>query len=104
MRDDEVVAVGLHLDAQPTEGVGDGSEVAQRHVLDADAVAHHGGHTDERSHLNHVGQDTVVGAMQQVNTHDGDEVAANARNVGTHMVEHVAEFAGCKARRPHGRW
>ena len=45
--DDEVVALDVNPHAEPAEGIGDDAQVPDRHVLDADAVAHHGGHADE---------------------------------------------------------
>ena len=70
----EVVAVDLNLNTEAAEGIGDDAEVVDRDVLDADAVAAHGSHADERADLNHVGQQTVVGAVQLGDTLDGQQV------------------------------
>ena len=91
-RDDEVVAVGLDLDAQSAEGVGDDAEVLRRHVLDGDAVADHCSHADERAHLDHVGQDAVAGAVQRGHANDGEQVGGDARDLCSHGVEQVAEL------------
>ena len=61
-----VVALNAHLYAKPAEGLGYDAEVAQRHVFYAHAVAGHGGHADERAHLNHVGQYVVDCSVQPV--------------------------------------
>ena len=99
-RDEEVVAIFLDFDAQTSEGIGDDAEIRERDVLDVYAVATHGRHTDKRAHFNHVGQQAVVGTMQRADANDGEQVAADACDVGSHAVKHVAElldvgFAGC---------
>ena len=88
----QIVVLLLHLHAQPAEGVGDDAQVAHRHIVDAYAVAHHGGHADERPHLDHVGQQGVLGAVQAVCAHDGEQVGGDAAYLGSHAVEHVAEL------------
>ena len=92
VRDDKVVTFLLHLHTQPAESVGNRAEVAHRYIFNTQSVAHHGSHADERSHLDHVRQDTVVGSVKLIDPHDGEEVAGNARDVGTHPVEQMAEL------------
>ena len=90
--DEEVVALLLDANAHAAENVGNDAQIGQRHILDADAVAHHGGHADERPHLNHVGQDAVRGAVEAVDAFDGEQVRGDAADAGTHAVEHAAEL------------
>ena len=66
VRYDEVVVLSVYLYAEAAECVGYNAEVAQRHVLYAYAVAHHGCHAYERAHFNHVGQYLVLGSVQRV--------------------------------------
>ena len=73
-RDDEVVALNVYLHAKAAESVGDDAEIAERHVLYAYAVAHHGGHSDERADLNHVGQDVVGRSVKGRDADDGQQV------------------------------
>ena len=87
-----VVALNAHLYAKPAEGLGYDAEVAQRHVFYAHAVAGHGGHADERAHLNHVGQYVVDCSVQPVGADDGEQVAGNAADARPHAVEHVAQL------------
>ena len=42
----------------------------------------------------------MLGAMQLIHTHDGEQIAGNATDLGTHRIEQVTElldvwFAGC---------
>ncbi len=92
LRDVEVVVLFTDFDAQPPESVGNDAEVTQRHVLDAYAVAHHGGHPDERSYLNHVGQQPVFRAMKMIGTDNGEQVGTDAADGSPHAVEQVAEL------------
>ena len=70
----EVVAVNVYSDAELAEGFRYDAEVAHGDVLYAYAVAHHGGHADERAHLNHVWQDGVRRSVQALHAHDGEQV------------------------------
>ena len=92
VRNVEIVAVYVNLHAEPVEGVWNNAELSHGTVLYAYAVAHHCRHTDERSHLNHVGQYAVFGAVQLAYAVDVQEVGGDARNLGAHSVEHRAEL------------
>ena len=89
---DDVVVLLQHLDAQAAESVGDDAELVVAHVADADAFAAHGGHADERTHLDHVGQDEVLGAVQTLHAAYGEQVGGDAADVGAHGVEQTAEL------------
>ena len=90
--DEDVVALRLYGNTQATEDVGDDAEVGHRHVLDGDAVAHHGSHADKRPHFYHVGKDGVGGTVKSLHTLDGEEVGGDAADAGTHVVEQVAQL------------
>ena len=89
---EQVVALHLHLHAQSAEGIGNDAQVLQRHVLDANAASTHGRHTDERAHLNHVGQQAVLRPTERLDALDGEQVRAYALNLGAHAVQHVAQL------------
>ena len=91
-RNQQIVVLDLNFHSEPTECIGYDAKVFQRNVLDADAVAHHGCHADERPHLDHVGQDAVGGAMQMVDTLDGEQVGGDAADACSHAAEHLAEL------------
>ena len=91
-RDEQVVALFFHFDAHAAEGIGNDAKVSERHILDADAVAHHRCHSDERAHLNHVGQDAVRRAVQAVNAFNGEQVGGDAADACAHAVEHAAQL------------
>ena len=76
--DEDVVALMLYLDAQTTEGVGNDAQLVVACILDADTLATHRSHTDERTHLNHVGQDGMFGSMQFLHAFDDETVAGDA--------------------------
>ena len=61
--DIEVVALHLYADTQSAECLRNDAQVFDGHILDADAVATHGCHSDERADLNHVGQHLMFGAV-----------------------------------------
>ena len=92
MRNKEVVAVYLYLHTQSAESIGDDAQVFQRHVLDAHTVATHGSHTDERTYLNHVGQEAMLCAVKALYPHDVQQVGTDAADVGTHAVQQVTEL------------
>ena len=110
---EEVLAVCLNADAEPAEGGGDDAKVLRGDLADADAVAHHGGHADKGTHLNHVWQDGMFCAVKRGDAFDGKEVASDAFDMCSHLAEHLAElldvgFAGgivdgCDAFGKHGR-
>ena len=99
-RNEEVIALYLHLHTESAEGIRNDTQVLHRHILDADAGSTHGSHTDEGTHLDHIRQDAMLGTMQLLHTHDGEQIAGNATDLGTHRIEQVTElldvwFAGC---------
>ena len=99
-RNEEVIALYLHLHTESAEGIRNDTQVLHRHILDTDAGSTHGSHTDEGTHLDHIRQDAMLGAMQLLHTHDGEQIAGNATDLGTHRIEQVTElldvwFAGC---------
>ena len=89
-RDEDVVALLFHADAQTAEGGRDDAQVVVADIVYADAIAHHRSHADERAHLDHVGQDGVFGAAQRRYALDGEQVAADAGDAGSHAHEHLA--------------
>src|SRR5690606_6683821 len=61
-------------------------------VLDRDFGFGHRCHANERADLDHVGQHAVRRAPQAVYALDGEQVGADARDLGAHAVEHLAEL------------
>ena len=47
---------------------------------------------NERANLNHVGQHTVFGTIQTGYPFNGKQIRTNARNFGTHAVQHFAKL------------
>ena len=90
--DVEVVVALLDRHAESAEGIGNDAQVAARHVFDRDAVAHHRTDADERADLDHIGQDAVLGAVELGRAHHRKAVGGDARDVGAHAVEQVAEL------------
>ena len=88
----DVVAHTLHLDAQSGEHLRDDAEVFVRHVLDGHVASRHGCHADEAAHLNHVGQDGVLSAVEPFHSLDGEEVGRDAGDFRSHAVEHLAQL------------
>ena len=100
LRNKQVVAIDLNFDPQTTESLGDNTQIAERTVLNTYSSATHGSHSDERTYLNHVRQQTVAGSVQLLDTIDSQQVTTDAADICSHAVEHVAEllyirFAGC---------
>ena len=91
-RNEEVIALYLHLHTESAEGIRNDTQVLHRHILDADAGSTHGSHTDEGTHLDHIRQDAMLSAMQLLHTHDGEQIAGNAANLGTHGIEQMTEL------------
>ena len=52
----------------------------------------HGGQTNETTDLDHVGQATVLRAMQFLHAFNHQKVGTNACDLGTHAVQHLAEL------------
>ena len=111
LRDIQIVAVHVDANAQAAESIQREAQIADRGILDADAIAHHGSHTDKRTYLYHVGQYGVGCAMQRRNALDNEQVTGHACNLCAHAVEQAAQlldigFAGsivngCGALRRH---
>ena len=98
--DKKVVAFSLDLHTEPAEGVWDDAEVADRDILDEDAVATHGSHTYKGAYLDHVGEELVLCAMQLVHALYRQQVRGDATDLGPHPVQQFAQllqiwFAGC---------
>ena len=89
---EEVVTFFFHLDAHTAECAGDDAQILDRRILDTDALSHHSGHSNERSHLNHIWQDSVYCAVEAFYTLDGQQIGCYARDAGSHPVEHLAEL------------
>ncbi len=97
---DEVIALYLDLHTQAAESIRNDAQILDRYVLDADTGATHGSHSDERTHLDHIGQDAMLGSMQFLHAHDGEQVAGDAADLCSHRIEQMAElldirFASC---------
>ena len=90
--DKDVIALTLHINAQTTEGIGDDTQLIVCYALYQNAIAYHSGHTYERAHLNHVRQDGMFCTAQFLHTLNGQQVTAYTADVGTHLVEHLAEL------------
>ena len=54
--DVDVIALLHHSDTQSAEGFGDDAQIAVGHILDGQFATRKRRHTDERPHLNHIGQ------------------------------------------------
>ena len=91
-RDEHVVSALFKAQTQAAETVGDNAQVLPRDVLDGQFASRHGGHADETAHLNHVGQDAVVSAVQLVYALDGQQVGGDACDACPHLVEHSAQL------------
>ena len=54
--DVDVIALLHHGDTQSAESFGDNAQIAVGHILDGQFATRKRRHTDERPHLNHIGQ------------------------------------------------
>ena len=88
----DVVVALFELDAQAFELRRDDAQIVVRYVLDGQFRTVHGRHADEAAHFDHVGQQRMLRAAQQVDALDGQQVRGDARNAGSHAVEHPAEL------------
>ena len=96
----KVIVLYLYLHSQAAECIRNNAQILDRHILDAHTFATHCRHADERTYLNHIRQDAMLGTMQFINTHDGEQVAGDAADLSTHRIEQMAElldiwFASC---------
>ena len=88
----EVVTFHLDLHAQSAERIGDDAKVFHGNILDADALAAHRCHTDKRAHLDHIGQDLVLSAVQFLHALNRQQIRGDAADLGTHTVQQMAEL------------
>ena len=96
----KVIVLYLYLHSQAAECIRNNTQILDRHILDAHTFTTHCRHADERTYLNHIRQDAVLGTMQFINTHDGEQVAGDAADLSAHRIEQMAElldiwFASC---------
>ena len=49
-------------------------------------------HPDKTADLDHVGQDSVLAAAQVLHAFNGEQVGADAADLGPHLVEHGTEL------------
>ena len=88
----KVIVLYLYLHSQAAECIRNNTQILDRHILDAHTFATHCRHADERTNLNHIWQDTMLGTMQFINTHDGEQVAGDAADLSAHRIEQMAEL------------
>ena len=96
----KVIVLYLYLHSQAAECIRNNAQILDRHILDAHTFTTHCRHADERTYLNHIRQDAMLGTMQFINTHDGEQVAGDAADLSAHRIEQMAElldiwFASC---------
>ena len=96
----KVIILYLYLHSQAAECIRNNTQILDRHILDAHTFSTHCRHADERTYLNHIRQDAMLGTMQFINTHDGEQVAGDAADLSAHRIEQMAElldiwFASC---------
>ena len=96
----KVIILYLYLHSQAAECIRNNAQILDRHILDAHTFTTHCRHADERTYLNHIRQDAMLGTMQFINTHDGEQVAGDAADLSAHRIEQMAElldiwFASC---------
>ncbi len=91
-RNENIVAPKFHLNTQSTELLRNDPQLRNLTVFDRDLRLRHGGHSDKRANLDHVGQHGVLGTCQFRYTFDGQQVRPNARDFSPHAVEHLAQL------------
>ena len=101
-----IVTALFQTDTQTTETVGNDSQVFIRHILDSNFTSRHGSHSDKTADLNHIWKHPMRTAFQARYTFDGKQVRCNARNLGSHAIQHPAQllqirFTGCIVNRGH---
>ena len=91
-RDEQIIALHLYFNAESAEGIGNDAQVAQRHRLNGQPIAHHRSHANERTHFNHIGKNAMSCSAQAFSAHDSQAVRRNARNVCSHAIEQMAKL------------
>ena len=79
------------MQAEPVEDEADHAQVVGDGVLDAQLAAGDAGQRHERADLDVVGRDLVRAAVQLGAAVDGQDVGADALDVGAHLHEHARE-------------
>ena len=79
------------MQPDPLEDEADHAQVAGDRVLDAHLAAGHAGKRHEAPHLDVVGADVVLAAVQLPHAGDGEDVGADSLDVGAHLHEHPGE-------------
>ena len=90
LRNENIVATPLYLDAEPRELRRYYAQVVERYILDCQRRTVHRRHAYETAHLNHIGQQRVLRPAERGNSRNLDKVRAYAANVCAHTVEHTA--------------
>ena len=88
---EHVVAVELRAQPDALEHEPDHAQVAGHRVLDPQLAAGDAGERHEAADLDVVGGDVVLAAVQALGAVDGDQVGADALDVGAHLHEHARE-------------
>ena len=91
-RNKYIVTTLLEADTHACKLLGNDAEVVVRHILDGELRACHSCHTDEATHLNHIGKHGVLRATQRLHAVDNQQVRCDTRNLGTHAVEHLTQL------------
>ena len=81
----------LRAQAEPFEDEADHPQVVRDRVLDAQLAAGHARERHEAADLDVVGRDVVLAAVQALGAVDGEQVRADALDVGAHLHEHARE-------------
>ena len=90
--DENIVAALLKADTHTLKLRRNDAEVLKRHIFDCQLRLSHCSHTDETTHLNHIGQHRVLRTTELLHTLDAQQVGGNTLNLGTHTAEHLAEL------------
>lgn len=80
----------LEPDTKATEGFGDDAQFVVGHILYCEASAHHGSHSDETAHFDHVRKDGVRSTTQGTDSFNGEPVRGDAVNLRSHGCQQAA--------------
>ena len=108
----QIILPLLNTDTQLPEGIRNNSQLGDRRILNRDFRASQSSQPDITSHLDHVGQTTMLTPAEAFHALDSQQIRSDPRNPGPHGIQHTTQllhvrFTGrviyrCHPFRQHG--
>ena len=86
-RDQDIIAIYVDSDSESSEGIRNNTQVAIRHIAYSQLRTRDRRHADKRTHLNHVGQQSVLCSVQFAYALNGQQIRTYAADLRSHPIE-----------------